>query len=63
MHKAVFTQDSLVSDGAEYPLSSLKAAVGTEAGTVLVFQDGSVALSALDVYCISDRCTWVRSTV
>lgn len=63
MHKAVFTQDSLVSDGAEYPLSSLKAAVGTEAGTVLVFQDGSVALSALDVYCISDRCPWVRSTV
>lgn len=59
MRRAVFTQDSLASDGAEYPLSSLKAAVGT----VLVFQDGSVALSALDIYSISDRCPWVRGTV
>lgn len=59
MHRAVFSQDSLVYDGVKLPLSSLKAAVGT----VLVFQDGSVALSALDVYCISDRCPWVRGTV
>lgn len=63
MHKAVFTQDSLVCGGTPKPLSALMAAVGTDAGTVLVFQDGSVALTVADVYSVSDRCPWVRCAV
>lgn len=31
--------------------------------TIASFKDGFVALSALDVYCIPDRCPWVRGTV
>ena len=60
MHKAVFTQDSLVSDGAELRMSSLKAAVCTDAGTVLVFRDGTTTLSQKDVCDIGDMCPWVR---
>ena len=63
MVAAVLSRTSIHVDGIDIPVSSLLAVVSTDRGNVLVFQDGSTALSHESIYDIVDVCPWVRCTV
>ena len=60
---AVISGSSIDVGGVAVPVSSLVAVVSTDGGNVLVFQDGSTALSQGSIYDIADMCPWVRCAV
>lgn len=63
MLTAVVSGSSFDVDGVAISVSSLVAVVSTDCGNILVFHDGSTALSHDSIYDISDMCPWVRCAV
>ena len=63
MMTAVVSSSSIDVGGVAVPVSSQVAVVSTDGGNVLVFQDGSTAISDGSIYDIADMCRRVRCAV